>query len=131
MLARLSYVKETRVVFIVWILLLILGLPAFPASAAQDGVSAGESSQVMQGFTELSLQKEKSLEMSEKKKHIVLFGMGISLVILILTTAGLGLAMVLYRKPVFVAHMICAGMSVTLALVHAIAAMIWFFPFQR
>ena len=83
----------------------------------------------MQGFTDLSKEKEKSKEMSDKKKHIILFTMGISLVILVLTTAGLGLAMVLYRKPVFVAHMIFAGMTVTLALVHALAAMIWFFPF--
>ncbi len=118
-----------RLLLIPWILIISLGLPALPAFAADNGEAADESSRVMQGFTELSRQKEQSKGMSDKKKHVILFSMGISLVILVLTTAGLGLAMVLYRKPVFVAHMICAGMTVTLALVHALAAMIWFFPF--
>lgn len=102
---------------------------ASPVYAAENVSNNEDSGQVMQGFTDLSKEKEKSKEMSDKKKHIILFTMGISLVILVLTTAGLGLAMVLYRKPVFVAHMIFAGMTVTLALVHALAAMIWFFPF--
>jgi len=117
-----------RIIFF-WLISLFLGLHAFPAFSAVNQADVDESGQVMQGFTELSLQKDKTKGMSDKKKHIVLFSMGISLVFLILTTAGLGLAMVLYRKPVFVAHMIFAGMSVTLALVHALAAMIWFFPF--
>jgi hypothetical protein len=121
--------KHIRLLLIPWILIISLGLPAMPVFAADSGGAVDESSRVMQGFTELSRQKEQSKGMSDKKKHVILFGMGISLVILVLTTAGLGLAMALYRKPVFVAHMISAGMTVTLALVHALAAMIWFFPF--
>ena len=112
-----------------WIFILYLGLHIVPSFAAENDTKAEAGGQVMQGFTELSRQKEQSKEMSDKKKHIILFSMGFSLVLLVLTTAGLGLAMVLYQKRVFVAHMIFAGMTVTLALVHALAAMIWFFPF--
>ena len=122
--------RSTRLILYSWLFVLTVGLyVASPVYAAENVSNNEDSGQVMQGFTDLSKEKEKSKEMSDKKKHIILFTMGISLVILVLTTAGLGLAMVLYRKPVFVAHMIFAGMTVTLALVHALAAMIWFFPF--
>jgi len=128
--SRLCYLQHKHIIIFSWLIILFLGLNTSPAySAVENQADVDESGRVMQGFTELSLQKDKTQGMSDKKKHIVLFSMGISLVILILTTAGLGLAMVLYRKPVFVAHMIFAGMSVTLALVHALAAMIWFYPF--
>jgi len=36
--------------------------------------------------------------------------------------------MVVFAKPVFVAHMIFAGFSLTLAIAHAIVAIVWFFP---
>jgi len=121
--------RFTRNLIFSWVFVLSLGLYALPLFAAENDSTVEDSGKVMQGFTDLRLQKEKSKEMSDKKKHIILFSMGISLVILVLTTASLGLAMVLYQKPVFVAHMIFAGMTVTLALVHALAAMIWFFPF--
>jgi hypothetical protein len=39
--------------------------------------------------------------------------------------------MALYGKRVFVAHMIFAGFSVTLAIVHSIVAVVWFFPFSQ
>ena len=121
--------RTTRVLLFIWAFVLSLGLHTLPVFAVENNGNTEAGGQVMQGFTELSKQKEKSKEMTDKKKHIILFSMGISLVLLVITTAGLGLAMVLYRKPVFVAHMIFAGMTVTLALVHALAAMIWFFPF--
>lgn len=66
---------------------------------------------------------------SNQSRHRILFFMGIALLIFILLTAGLGIAMVIYKKPVFAAHMLFAGLSVTLAIAHAIAAMVWFFPF--
>ena len=130
MTPTISAHQQTRSVLLFsWIFILYLGLHIVPAFAAENDSRAEAGGQVMQGFTELSRQKEHTKEMSDKKKHIILFSMGFSLVLLVLTTACLGLAMVLYQKRVFVAHMIFAGMTVTLALVHALAAMIWFFPF--
>ncbi len=66
---------------------------------------------------------------SIKQKHSILFVMGSSLLILVLTTAVLGISMAIYGKQVFVWHMISAGLTVTLALAHGIAAVVWFFPF--
>jgi len=48
---------------------------------------------------------------------------------LLLVTGGLGVAMGVYGKQVFVAHMICAGLSMTLAIAHAIVGIVWFYPF--
>jgi hypothetical protein len=41
----------------------------------------------------------------------------------------LGVSMVAFGKQVFLAHMIFAGVSVFLAIVHAVTAIVWFFPF--
>ncbi|MDH5231811.1 MAG: hypothetical protein OEZ58_05795 [Gammaproteobacteria bacterium] len=65
-----------------------------------------------------------------RDQHKILFYMGVVLLILIFTTAGLGLAMVMKGKQVFVAHMISASATVFLALAHSVVAVVWFFPFK-
>lgn len=87
-----------------------------------------ERTQVIQGFTELADEKLKEHEISDESKHMILFIMGIALLVLLCTTAGFGIAMGMYGKQVFVPHMVSAGLSVTLAAAHAIAAIIWYFP---
>ena len=66
---------------------------------------------------------------STEQKHTILFVMGFSLLVLVIATATLGISMAVYGKQVFIWHMICAGLTVTLALAHGIAAVVWFFPF--
>jgi hypothetical protein len=51
------------------------------------------------------------------------------LITLVLITGALGIAMGLYGKQVFVAHMVFAGLSISLAIVHAIVGLVWFYPF--
>lgn len=58
-----------------------------------------------------------------------MFLLGVPLLILLLITGALGIAMGIYGKQVFVLHMIFAGLTVTLAFVHAIVGVIWFYPF--
>ena len=63
-------------------------------------------------------------------KHVIIFLLGTPLIIMILITGGLGIAMGVYGKQqLFAAHMICAGLTITLALVHAVVSVVWFFPF--
>jgi len=69
------------------------------------------------------------IKVSEKRRHEVLFLMGISLIVLLLITVALGISMVMFGKEVFVAHMLFAGLSTTLAIAHAIVAVVWFYPF--
>lgn len=93
-------------------------------------VSATDSQGVIQAFEEQSVASDSaSMESDKKEKHQILFFMGMLLLIGILTTAGLGIAMGVYGKPVFVAHMVSASLSVTLAIIHAIVAIVWFYPF--
>ncbi|MEO5573716.1 MAG: hypothetical protein ABIR48_04455 [Gammaproteobacteria bacterium] len=95
-------------------------------------VSAQDNQRVLQAFesqTDKRVQLDDALAISTKQKHKILFFMGITLLIGVLVTAGLGIAMGVYGKPVFVAHMLSAGLTVTLAIIHAVVAIVWFFPF--
>jgi hypothetical protein len=96
--------------------------------------NAGLSSQredmsVMQSFAAQQAEEGEAVRISDKEKHKWLFLMGAALLLLLLTTAILGIAMGIYGKQVFVAHMVAAGFTVTLAITHAVAAMVWFYPF--
>jgi len=103
---------------------------AAPLLAAEDGTQQEHSDvAVMGSFTSHEIHEGEAIQISDQKKRIVLFAMGISLLVLLLTTATLGIAMVVQGKQVFVAHMIFAGLSVTLAIAHSVVAIVWFFPF--
>jgi len=65
----------------------------------------------------------------DHKKKIIMFIMGVPLILMVLVTGVLGIGMGIYGKPWFVPHMIMAGLTMTLALVHAIVGVAWFFPF--
>lgn len=86
-----------------------------------------DSVRVMETF-KLQNQNAKK-EISDHKKHLIMFIIAVPLLLLLLATGILGIAMVVYGKPVFLMHMICAGLSITLAIVHAIVGLVWFNPF--
>jgi hypothetical protein len=65
----------------------------------------------------------------QKQKHRILFYLGGALLVLVLLTGSLGIAVGIFDRPWFVWHMISAGLTMTLAVVHAVVAMVWFFPF--
>jgi hypothetical protein len=105
-------------------LLYVLGVPAHAAEITAVGDNAG---QVMEEFNKADSERT-ARDISNHKKQQIMFVMGISLLIFIITTVSLGVAMVVFAKPVFVAHMIFAGFSLTLAIAHAVVAIVWFFP---
>ena len=84
---------------------------------------------VVQGFTALTEEEAKLSGVADKKKHLILFSMGAALLVSVLLTATLGVLMVFYNKQVFVVHMVSAGVTVFLAIVHAVTAIAWFSPF--
>ncbi len=122
-------------------LTLVFGLPAVADSAdaaPAAGVNAQQTTavnssrediQAIQTFNKLREDETGILKVEAQKKHKILFIMGVALMIGILTTAGLGLAMVLAEKQVFMWHMAAAGITVTLAIAHAVTSIVWFFPF--
>lgn len=105
--------------------LVVAVMSVFPmAGMAQEA----SGSQVMQQFSGVE-DRDQANEFSLKEKHQVMFLMGLALLVLLVVTVVLGIAMAIFGKQVFVAHMICAGLSVTLALAHSVVAVVWFFPF--
>lgn len=99
-----------------------------PACAAEVP-SSGESVQILQAFNKQHSEAEHAKSISDKDKQKVMFLLGVLLLTLVLITGGLGIAMGVYGKPYFVAHMVCAGLSITLAIAHAIVGVVWFYPF--
>ena len=100
-------------------------LPAF----AEEATKSGESAQILQEFNKQHLETEHAKAISDKTKQRIMFLLGVTLLTLVLITGGLGLAMGLYGKQVFVAHMVFAALSVTMAIIHAIVGLVWFYPF--
>ncbi len=97
---------------------------AFAADApAQDS----DSIQVMESFERQNTAGKEAI--SDHKKHLIMFMLGVPLLLLIIITGALGIAMVVFGKPVFLLHMIFAGLSITLVLVHSIVGLVWFNPF--
>ncbi len=99
--------------------------------AAQPTTASGSSADIMaiQTFNKRRYDEVGILKVEAQRKHKILFIMGVCLLLGIFTTAGLGLAMVLGDKPLFMWHMAIAGITVTLAIAHAVTSIIWFFPF--
>ncbi len=106
----------------------LCALALAPAGFAEQKTS-GEDIQLMQSFAQGQDELSDIVKIEEQQKRAIMFYMGLPLIILLLITAGLGVAMVLYRKRVFVAHMVFAGLSLTLALAHAVVGTVWFYPF--
>jgi hypothetical protein len=109
-------------------LALLVGLAfALPAISAEP--PADPSLDVIGAFTKEQDAKSEIVAIPDQKKKLIMFLMGVPLLVFILVTAALGVAMGVYGKPVYVPHMIFAGLSVTLAIAHAVVGIVWFFPF--
>lgn len=109
----------------IWVVLfgvLLFGVSGFTAYADEKG-------EVLQGFIEHQSEQHGVKAIPDKRRHQILFIMGAFLLIGIIATAGLGIAMALFGKEMFVAHTVSAGLTAFLAVAHAVAAMVWFFPF--
>lgn len=116
------------------LILMLFALPLYAVQAADpsppaSSTTSDSTSDVLRGFNQGQDKPSEIVSIPDKKKHLIMFSMGVPLLIFILLTAGLGIAMGMYGKPVYVPHMICAGLSVTLAIAHAVVGIVWFFPF--
>ena len=99
-----------------------------PQTNAENAQGSKES-QVIQAFTSKEDIESEIVRIDEQRKRQVMFAMGVPLLLFIIITVGLGIAMGVFGKDVYIPHMIFAGLSLTLALGHAIVGMVWFWPF--
>ena len=110
---------------IVAVMLMAVGMPVARAEEAP----VNDSAQILQAFNKQHSESEHAKAITDKDKQRIMFLIGVALFVLVMLTGGLGIAMGIYGKQVYVPHMICAGLSVTLAIVHAIVGLVWFYPF--
>lgn len=108
---------------------LVLGTATAPLPAyAQEQSAQPSGTQILQSF-EHAEAPAPQVNPEDRTRRWVMFALGAPLLILLLITGSLGIAMGVYGKPVYLAHMVCAGLSVTLAIVHAVVGLVWFRPF--
>ncbi len=108
---------------------IFMALPAPAVLAQEQAGRADDAMEIMESFNQQLLEEQELYELTDEDKRTILFFMGIALLLLLVVTAYLGVSMVVFGKEVFVAHMISAGLTVTLGLAHAVTAVVWFFPF--
>jgi hypothetical protein len=124
------------------VLLALLFAPLAPAAPAANGpgghagatqAASGDSSNGVELLKQFDEQQNARVNgasaLTDKNKRVIMFSMSLPLFILLLITGGLGIATGVYGKKLYIQHMIFAGLTVSLALAHAIAGIVWFFPF--
>jgi hypothetical protein len=65
----------------------------------------------------------------QHEKQVIMFSIGAVLLTLLIGTASVGIAVAAFGKPLFLVHMILAGLTVTVALIHVAVGLVWFYPF--
>ncbi|MDE2259548.1 MAG: hypothetical protein KGK17_04390 [Betaproteobacteria bacterium] len=112
------------------VIALLLSLSLAPLVRAADAPKEINGVQVLEAFDRQQADRvDSAASIGDKKKHLIMFMLGIPLLILLLSTGAVGVAMGLFGKPLFLVHMILAGLTMTLALVHVIVGLVWFYPF--
>jgi hypothetical protein len=100
------------------------------ARAADVPQQNNNATRILEAFDQQQMERVNSDKLTDHKKHIIIFLLGAPLLIMLLITGGLGVAMGVYGKhQLFATHMLFAGLTITLALVHAVVSVVWFFPF--
>lgn len=120
-----SKIQQVVVVFGVAVALTIIAVPSL---AEENKTQPNNGLQVLEAFDKQQVERVKS-ELSDHEKQVIQFAIGVPLLILLLITGGLGVATGIYGKKLFIAHMVCAGLTITLAIVHVIVGLVWFYPF--
>ncbi|MDX8409705.1 MAG: hypothetical protein R8J84_06655 [Mariprofundales bacterium] len=114
-------------------LMICLSLFALPIQA-EESVAIQQSANaenLMQQFNAgVDDSESPERKISDKSKHEVLFWMGAGLLLGLLLTGGFGIAVGVLGKDLFIAHMVCAGLTITLGLAHAVTAFVWFWPYS-
>lgn len=125
---------KSRVKLLVLFFLLCIGSSSLSwsstdASSEENITNEQGNSSVMQAFTSAEVKDSEIVTIEDDTKRLVMFFLGVPLLIMLIATVALGIAMGIYGKQVFLPHMVCAGLSVTLALGHAVVGIVWFYPF--
>ena len=125
---------KSRAILLVLFFLLCVGSSSVSwsstdTSSKENSIDEQNNSSVMQAFTSTEVKDSEIVAIEDETKRLVMFFLGVPLLIMLIAPVALGIAMGIYGKQVFLPHMICAGLSMTLALGHAVVGIVWFYPF--
>jgi len=121
--------KQVFIRFLFLVFIAFSGSFSSPAFSETEGNSA-ERTNVLKSFVGTQRGEMIAGYDEQRDQHKILFYMGVALLLFVFLTAGFGIAMGMLGKEVFVQHMVCAGITVFLAVAHSIVAIVWFFPFK-
>ena len=108
--------------------LLLAQAPVCRADAEQPATMNGP--QILEQFTrEQPRRPARATSIEEHERQVIMFSIGTTLLALLIGTASVGIAVAVFGKPLFLVHMILAGLTVTVALIHVVVGVVWFFPF--
>ncbi len=107
---------------------LAVALHAPPCLGQTTPPASSNGAQILEQF---GRQQPATLTTSiaEHERQVIMFTIGSVLLVLLISTASVGIAVAVFGKPLFLVHMILAGLTLTMAIVHVIVGVVWFFPF--
>jgi len=109
-------------------LLLLAQVCACPADAQPTATQNGP--QILEQFNRQQPQRQSGVSViAQHERQVIMFSIGAVLLALLIGTASVGIAVAVFGKPLFLLHMILAGLTVTVALVHVVVGLVWFYPF--
>jgi hypothetical protein len=123
-LFRMSTLRNASI-----ILAISLSFVAMFPAYAQEAPPTDNSALILHEFNQQNRSDIRAKAIPLKEKQQIMFLLGLGVILLVIVTGGLGLAMGVFGKPLFVAHMLFAALSITLAIAHAIVGLVWFYPF--
>jgi len=127
--ASYVYIKEIWTRLVVGLFVVFFSTMFMSPAIAEESKRENDSAQILQAFNKQHREAEHAKSITENDKQRIMFMLGVVLIILVMVTGGLGIALGIFGKRVFVAHMVFAGLSMTLAVAHAIVGFVWFYPF--
>ncbi|MGD0493573.1 MAG: hypothetical protein ABSC32_18730 [Steroidobacteraceae bacterium] len=98
--------------------------------ADSEPPAAANPTKILESFARQQPQRsEGETVIGQHEKQVIMFSIGGVLLALLIGTAAIGIAVAVFGKPLFLVHMILAGLTVTVALIHVVVGVVWFFPF--
>ncbi len=107
-------------------------LACCPPSLADSEPPAAEANpqKILESFARQQPQRVAGeTVIAQHEKQVIMFSIGAVLLTLLIGTASVGIAVAAFGKPLFLVHMILAGLTVTVALIHVAVGLVWFYPF--
>jgi hypothetical protein len=101
-----------------------------PSLADSEPPAAANPTKILESFARQQPQRAAGeTVIADHERQVIMFSIGAVLLTLLIGTASVGIAVAAFGKPLFLVHMILAGLTVTVALIHVAVGLVWFYPF--